>query len=83
MFNISTYLDKFKTIGLGDIQAKEAVLLVLKDQLKVTLTRKDLKIRDGVVYIQANPIIKNQIYIKKTAFLAAVSQKTDKVKDVR
>ncbi len=83
MFNISTYLSKFKTLGMGEIASKELVLEVLREIVKVSLTRKEIKIQNKIAYIQTNPLVKNQIYIKKAAILESLLKKGQELKDIR
>ena len=83
MFNIATYLEKFKNIGSSENSIKDIIISSLNEILKITVTRKEIRLQNGTAYIQTSPLVKNQLYIKKDSILSHISQKTDKVKDIR
>ena len=83
MFNISTYLEKFKQLGVGDMLVKQSVTEVLKEKLGIEIKTGDISIKQGVATIKINPLIKNHIYIKKAEIMEAILKKTDKVKDIK
>jgi hypothetical protein len=84
MFNVSLYLEKFKTLGVGDIAAKDSMIGAVLECVGVELQRKDIEYKNGTFRIKADPIIKSQIYVKKTSILEHVSKKLEgEIKDVR
>lgn len=69
MFKISDYLDKF-TSALSDGRAlKDSIVKVIYTVCGVNLDLKTVDVRDGAVYINATPIIKNEIFLKKQRIL--------------
>ena len=84
MFNVSLYLEKFKTLGLAEYVAKDALISVIKKSIGVEIEKKDVEYRNGKFQIKAEPIIKSQIYIKKIEILESLSKELKKeVADVR
>lgn len=84
MFNIATYLEKFKKIGFTESSDKEAIVGVLQTKIGIKIEKKDIRIQNGIVYIQTHPLAKNQIYIKKTALLGELSSKLSKpISDIK
>lgn len=84
MFNVSLYLEKFKSLGLAESTAKDALISVLQKCVGVEIEKKDVQYKNGAFRIQAEPIVKSQIYIKKNEILESVSKELNKiVKDVR
>jgi len=84
MFNIAQYLEKFKTLGLGDQFLKETLVSVIKEVVGVEIEINNLLIKDGEVVIKVSPSIKNAIYIKKDQILKLVGEKTgSKTRNIR
>ncbi len=84
MFNVSLYLEKFKTLGLAEHTAKDALILVLQKSIGVAIEKKDVEYKNGKFQIRTEPIIKSQIYIKKNEILESLSKELRKnIADVR
>ena len=84
MFNIAQYLEKFKTLGLGDQSLKEALVSVIKEVVGVEIETEDIILKDGEVIIKVSPSIKNAIYIKKDQVLKLVGEKIgNKTRNIR
>jgi hypothetical protein len=84
MFNIAQYLEKFKTLGLGDQSLKQAFVSVIKEVVGVEIEEKSLIVKDGEIIIKVSPNIKNAIYIKKSQILKKVEEKVgQKTIDIR
>ena len=84
MFNIAQYLEKFKTLGMGDYSLKEALVSVIKEVVGVDIETKNVFIKNGEVIIKISPSIKNAIYIKKDQIMKKVEEKVgQKTIDIR
>ncbi|MEO8637935.1 MAG: hypothetical protein ABI430_03480 [Candidatus Taylorbacteria bacterium] len=84
MFNVSLYLEKFKTIGLGDSIAKDALIKAVRECTGGKIERKDVEFKNGTFRIKADPILKSEIMIKKEVILEFLTKELKKeVKDVR
>ncbi len=84
MFNIAQYLEKFKTLGMGDKSLKEAFVSVIKEVVGMEIDEKSIIVKDGEIIIKVSPSIKNAIYIKKVQILKRVEEKVgQKTIDIR
>ena len=84
MFNISQYLEKFKTLGMGDQSLKEALVFVIKEVVGVEIESKNVLIKNGEVFIKVSPSIKNAIFIKKDQIMKKVEERVgQKTLDIR
>ena len=75
MFNVAQYLEKFKNLGQGERQIKEAVRLAIKEVVGVDVEVKNIIIKNGEATIKITPAIKNAIFIKKEQILKIISEK--------
>jgi len=75
MFNINQYLEKFKNIGGGERNLKEALVFAIKKVLNINIDTKNIVLKNGEALIKASPIIKNSIFIKKEEILKIVEEK--------
>lgn len=69
MFNISIYLDKFKKVDFKNTSLKDCVVASIGRVLKTKVNSKDVIIREGVIYLKINPVMKNEIFIKKASIM--------------
>jgi hypothetical protein len=74
MFNIASYLEKFKNIGLGERLLKEAIKTSVREVLNFELEEKNISVKNGEVVFKVTPAIKNAIYIKKQAILKKMEE---------
>lgn len=73
MEQISFFLERFKTLGLDSSLVKEAFIETVRKNLKITLSKEDVEVRDGTVYVKAHPALKSELRIKRQALLAELS----------
>ncbi len=79
MFNISTFLEKFKKLDTEKSLLRGTVAQILFQYGDISLDAKQLKIKDGVVMIVgASSALKNQVFFKKQILLAAFQEKLGK-----
>ncbi|MCH7529672.1 hypothetical protein IIB50_00950 [Patescibacteria group bacterium] len=87
MFNIATYLTKFKNIIPPNAFIKEECSKVVNDELGVELSGDEINVQRGVVYIKANQIIKSEILLNKNKILERLNLELEKynrvVQDIR
>jgi hypothetical protein len=69
MFNIASYLEKFKNLGRGERLLKEAIRTSVKEVLGFDLDEKGILVKNGEVIFKVSPARKNAIFIKKAAIL--------------
>ena len=73
MEQISFFLEKFKTLGLDSALMKQIFIETVQKNLKTTLSKEDIEIRDGTVYVKAHPALKSELRIKQQALLEELS----------
>ena len=85
MFNISNYLQKFKNAASGHIFEKDSILEIIFNLTNARLQKKDILIKNFILYINTNPVVKNEIFIKKTTLLEtfAKNKTMQKIIDIR
>jgi len=84
MFNISSYLEKFKNIGVKELLLKEKVAASVERIVKISISHKDVTIKNGIVTIKMKPMEKSELFIKKNQLLSAVNEgESVKIKDIR
>lgn len=85
MFNISSYLEKFKKMEPKGESAKRAAKNAIFETLGVNIQNTDTKVRDGVLHISAPAAVKSEIFMNKRGILKK-SQETacaGTIKDIR
>ncbi len=73
MEKISFFLEKFKSLGLGDIAVKKIFSELVEKHLNLKLELADIVIREGVLYVKASPALKSELFIKRQFFLKELS----------
>ncbi len=83
--NISQYLEKISKVYNQNISLREAVVGSLKDLVKIELSDKDLILKNGILNIKTNPVIKTEIFIKKKRIIEEINKRLGekKVFDIR
>ncbi|MES2087941.1 MAG: hypothetical protein V4467_03020 [Patescibacteria group bacterium] len=80
MEKISFFLEKFKTLGLGDILTKRLFAEQVEKVLNIKLNKDDVSLRDGVIYVKAHPVLKSELYMKKQLVIDELSKVLGSVK---
>ena len=85
MKGIESFLEKFKKLLKYDREIKKIIIEVVKNIIGVEVKEEDIKIQNKILYIKANPYIKNEIFIKKDLILERLkkSLKNKIIKDIR
>lgn len=83
MENISSYLNKFKTVGVKEMEAKEKIIHLMEKSFKINLSKKDVIFKNGIATLKVAPIIKNEILVKKTKLLVFLNKEGISIKDIR
>ncbi len=82
MFNISQFLEKFKSLGATTFFARDAVKLSLKEVLGVEVSEKNITVKNGIARIEAAPLIRQMIQIKKATLLEMIQRKGATIRDI-
>ncbi|MBU6430856.1 MAG: hypothetical protein KGJ58_01050 [Patescibacteria group bacterium] len=82
MFNVSIYLDKFKTISSKKDFFKESVAISLKKNLEIDIDKKNIEIRNSILYLKINPTVKNELFMKKKYIIDELKEKNISINDI-
>lgn len=84
MFNISIYLDKFKNLESKsfNFNLKNTIIDSLNSVLKIDLHRGDVEVKNGIVHLKVNPVVRNEIFINKTKIIKTLSAKSVIIKNI-
>ncbi|MFH0755219.1 MAG: hypothetical protein V1910_00945 [bacterium] len=83
MFDIAKYLEKFRIMSQSRGFLKNSVAEVIKEVCNIEIEKDKIEIKNYIARIKEKPIIKTQIFLKKTKILDILNKKTEgKVKDV-
>ena len=74
MFNISSYLEKFKRLEPPGDSAKKASQQVIFETIGVKIDKKDMTVKDGVLFLSVPSIVKNEVYMNKRGILEKVKE---------
>ena len=80
MFNVDDFLSKFKKIEPPDNTIRCYVVDVIFDVLSIKIKKQDIKIKNNIVYIKTNNIVKNEIFLNKQTILDKINNKLNKNK---
>lgn len=69
MFNISTYLEKFKKIEPEGESVKRAAENAIFETIGAVVNKKDMAARNGALHISAPAAVKNEIFMNKRSIL--------------
>ena len=84
MFNISSFLEKFsKNINSAGLHT-EQIIEIIRNETKIKLEKKDVEIKNNIIYIQSSGAVKNKIFIFKNQIISSINSQTPlKVIDVK
>ena len=72
MNNLGGFLDKFKNlIGASKFQ-KDAVVSVVRDVAKINLKENDFEVKNFIIKLNTNSLIKNEIFMRKQKILSTL-----------
>ena len=83
MFNIAEYLEKFKLRYQARDFLRNSVAEVVKKVCGIEIDPKKIEVKNFIARVNEKPIIKTQIFLKKTKILEILDKKTGgKVKEI-
>lgn len=81
---IKFFLEKFQKIIHDDIYSKKRICETLYQVLGREITIQDIKVSKGILYIQADVFLKNQILFKKKELIQKInSLNQGKIQDIK
>lgn len=75
MFNINIYLNKFKDIIPPDKFIKDEFVSTVKSVVGVVIKKDDINIINGNVFVSTDPIVKNEIFLKKRNVISELKER--------
>lgn len=74
MLEIKDLLARFNNLLLGEEGKKEVVRKIISEIIKVEINSGDIKIKNGVIYLNIKPIYKNEILLKQEQILLKLKE---------
>ncbi|MFA6340770.1 MAG: hypothetical protein WCX27_00815 [Candidatus Paceibacterota bacterium] len=83
MFDIGSYLEKFKNLSQSRNFLRDSVALAVKEACGFDIKTENIIVKSAVARINARPVIKTEIFLKKEKILKILKEKTGgKVVDI-
>lgn len=74
MIEIKDLLLNFKNILVFESLKKEEIRKVIFEEIKVNIESKDIKIKNGTIFLDIKPIYKNEIFLKKDKIFSKLKE---------
>jgi hypothetical protein len=75
MRTILSFLEKYKLFTPPDISLRKTVVEIIRDITGISLSVKNISVRNKIVYISASPLYKSEIFIKKEKIIDLLKEK--------
>lgn len=76
-FNISDYLNKFKKLSESRGFLRNTISEAIKEVCEIEIKPEDIDVKSGIARINAKPIVKSEIFLKKAKILELLKGKTE------
>lgn len=76
MFDIAKYLQRFTILSHSRDFLRNSVAEAVKEVCKIEINPKNVVVKDFVAKINERPIVKTEIFIKKSKILEILKEKT-------
>lgn len=80
---LTSFLDKFKKILGESVLQKEIIIASLKKETGRSIEKQDIKISKNIVYINASPLFKNEILMRKEKILKYLKEENLNIVDIK
>lgn len=78
MNNLGDYLKKFEVFLEGPKAEKEAILKAIKSASGLDVTDSEIEVKDGTVYINASPAVKNELFMYRKKIIEKLEESLKK-----
>lgn len=68
---------------MQDVLLKEKTTILIKERFGITLAKKDIAYKNGIMTLKVPPILKTEIFMKKQEFLKLLSSPDSILTDIR
>jgi len=83
MFDIAKYLEKFRKMSHSRGFLRNSVAESIKEVCMIDIDPTKIEVKNYIARINEKPIIKTQIFLKKSKILDNLNKKTDgKIKEI-
>ncbi|OHA92322.1 MAG: hypothetical protein A3J09_02495 [Candidatus Zambryskibacteria bacterium RIFCSPLOWO2_02_FULL_51_21] len=65
MKNLSKLLERFSNILNKDTETKNTIIRIIKDKTNIELKSNQINLKNGVLEVEASPVVKNEIRLKE------------------
>jgi len=65
MIEIKDLLLNFKNVLVSENFKKDEIRRIISEEIKIEIKPEDMKLKNGIVFLNIKPIYKNEIFIKK------------------
>jgi hypothetical protein len=69
MNNLQHLLEKFKHLLKNSADTRQTVIAIINAKTNLSLTEKDIDVRDSIIYVKSHPLTKNEIFMRKNLIL--------------
>lgn len=85
MKDLSSFFSRIKNLYDREVGNTTLIIEIFKKTAGVSLTAKQITLKDGVLTIQTNSAIKSQVFIRKEKLLQALAETVPQshIKDIR
>jgi len=74
MIEIKDLLLRFQNILLSEEIKKESIRNIISEVINFQIKKEDIKIKNGIVYLNIKPIYKNEILFKKDKIFSKLEE---------
>lgn len=85
MKELSNYLGKFKRLKPPKRTVQNAFIEAVKEECGISLKQHEIGVHGTSIFLTTNPVIKNEVILKKASLLRKLSEKTlgTKITEIR
>jgi hypothetical protein len=71
---ISNFLEKFKKLIYQKEFIKDSVVNIISNEVSFKLKKDSIKIKNGVIYLEGSPILRNEVLMRKKNILSSIKK---------
>lgn len=75
---IDSYLERLRNITPPDEAVRSSAQKIIAEVAGLKLSKESISLRRGVLYIQAGPVVKSEIFLKKQKIIRRFSESLGK-----
>ena len=83
MLNISKFFQKFQKINSDSAAQKEKIISIVKSVTNLELKPGEINVKESKLYINASPLIRNEIMMYKSKILSELDKNQIFIQDIK